>query len=132
MKNFKTTRQAVKNFPLRIILPFVTLSENRLLRMHWAARKAKQQEYLAYLTVAGAYDRRFFAGEKEKRTVEIYSYRKRRIDPDNLIGGMKPLIDCLRKMKLIWDDSPKYLDLTVVQETDGKDPRTEIVIYNED
>lgn len=124
----------MKKFPLRIvriILPVVTLSENRLLRMHWTARKAEQHKYLKWLIAAGAQDKMFYVGEKEKRAVEIYSYRKRRIDPDNLTGGMKPLIDCLRKINLIWDDSPKYLDLTVIQETDGKDPRTEIVIYKE-
>jgi Holliday junction resolvase RusA-like endonuclease len=123
-------------FPVKIILPFVTPSVNKLLRMHYFARKREQDKYKKWLAAAfgeytlGAVDRRFNA-EKEKRHLEIRSFRKRRIDPDNLIGGMKLLIDALCDVGLLWDDSPRYLDLTVIQETDGKNPRTEVSIFEE-
>jgi Holliday junction resolvase RusA-like endonuclease len=117
-------------FPVKIILPFVTPSVNKLLRMHYFARKREQDKYKKWLAAAGAVDRRFNA-EKEKRHVEIHSFRKRRIDLDNLIGGMKLLIDALCDVGLLWDDSPRYLDLTVIQETDGKNPRTEVSIFEE-
>ena len=120
-----------KPFPLLIVLPLVTPSNNRLLRMHYFARKKQKETCLKWLIAAGAKDLRFQALE-EKRVVEIHSFRKRRLDPDNLIGGMKLLIDSLCDVGLIWDDSPKYLDLTVIQETERKNPRTEIKIIREE
>ena len=57
--------------------------------------------------------------------ISIVSYRKRLIDPDNLIP--KYFIDSLRYLKVIEDDSAKHIVLEVRQEK-SKTPRTEIVI----
>ena len=123
--------QKGKPLPLLIILPVVTPSNNKLLRMHYFSRKKEKEIYQKWLIAAGVKDLKFKALGK-KRTVEIHSFRKRRLDPDNLIGGMKLLIDSLCDVGLIWDDSPKYLDLTVIQETERKNPRTEIKIIREE
>lgn len=37
----------------------------------------------------------------------------RALDPDNLVGGLKPVIDALRRMNLIHDDDPESLTLDV-------------------
>ena len=50
------------------------------------------------------------------------------LDPDNFIGGTKPLTDALKELGLIWDDSTKYISLGAEQFIDGYDPRTEIFI----
>jgi len=46
----------------------------------------------------------------------------------NLVAGFKYLEDQLQRMGLIWRDSPSYLEANYYQQTDGKDPRTEIII----
>ena len=37
--------------------------------------------------------------------------------------------DTLERMGLIWRDSEDYLEAKYYQYTDGKDPRTEVIIY---
>jgi hypothetical protein len=48
--------------------------------------------------------------------VRIKRFGTRLLDDDNLRGGAKPLIDCLKEAGLIHDDSPKWIDLDVTQE----------------
>lgn len=48
--------------------------------------------------------------------VTITSHRARAVDPDNLAGGSKYLIDALRVCGLITDDSPEHIELVVRQE----------------
>ena len=45
-----------------------------------------------------------------------YGYRKRAFDKDNLYGSSKLLVDALRDFKIIPDDTPKHINLTVKQE----------------
>ena len=51
----------------------------------------------------------------DKYTLKIISYRKRKLDKDNLYTGIKSLLDSCVEEKLIWDDSPDYVDLKVEQ-----------------
>ena len=44
-----------------------------------------------------------------KRKVIFTSYRSRRLDSDNLSGGLKYLRDTLKDVRLIYDDSPRWL-----------------------
>jgi hypothetical protein len=37
-------------------------------------------------------------------------------DKDNLYGACKPVIDCIKNLKLIRNDSPEHVELTVTQE----------------
>jgi Holliday junction resolvase RusA-like endonuclease len=69
--------------------------------------------------------------EKEKKTVRITSYRGRMLDKDNLYGGVKVCLDALRKLNLIHDDSPKWIELEVIQVSERLNPRTEIEISKE-
>ena len=65
------------------------------------------------------------------KKVKIISYRKRKCDKDNFEGGLKLLIDALKYIGLIFDDSPKWLKLEAQQQIDRNFPRTEIFIENE-
>lgn len=38
------------------------------------------------------------------------------LDPDNLIGGLKPILDALRAHDVIADDSPRAIELTAGQD----------------
>lgn len=72
------------------------------------------------------------AKEGEKRKVKIRSYRKSLVDKDNLIGGMKPLIDALRDRQLIFDDDDSHLELLEVKLIKVKskaETKTDILIY---
>jgi len=56
-------------------------------------------------------------------------FGRRLLDEDNLHGGAKPLIDCLKEAGLIHDDSPRWIDLEVKQElAPAGQERTEIEI----
>jgi hypothetical protein len=47
--------------------------------------------------------------------VVIQLIKPRLYDHDNFVGGCKPIIDSLRKLGLIHNDSPHWLDLQVEQ-----------------
>jgi len=122
-----------KLFPLKIVLPgIVTPSLNqvsRFLQYEYYKIIEMKKDYWNMLLLAAAYEDKYKAKPDEKRIVHFYSYRPRKIDSDNLSGGMKYLRDQLEKMGLVWRDSPKYLESKYFQYTDAENPRTEIVIY---
>jgi len=122
-----------KLFPLKIVLPgIVTPSQNQIAR--WLQYEyyriiQMKKSYWNMLLLAAAHEEKYKAKPEEKRIVYFYSYRPRKIDRVNLVGGFKYLEDQLEKMGLVWRDSPKYLESKYFQYTDIKNPRTEIVIY---
>lgn len=114
----------------KIILPIVTPSNNELLEMHWAALGRLKKSYMWELIAVGANDEKYKVKGKERREVRFMSFRRNTLDYGNLAGGFKKLEDALVEMKLIFDDSPKYADITYFQKIDRKDPHTEILILN--
>jgi Holliday junction resolvase RusA-like endonuclease len=64
----------------------------------------------------------------KRRRVEIVSFRARYLDKDNLYGGAKVLVDAIRDIGMIVNDSPKWIDLKVRQRLDRANQRTEIKI----
>jgi hypothetical protein len=70
-------------------------------------------------------------GESAQRArLRITRCARRLLDQDNLYGGAKPLIDCLKSSGLIEDDSPEHIELIVRQERVESidEERTEIEI----
>lgn len=67
-------------------------------------------------------------------TVTITRYGARELDVDNLVGGSKGLVDCLRALSLLVDDSPEWATLLYRQHapTPTRERRTEIHIQWED
>jgi len=120
-------------FPLKIVMPgVVTPSQNQIARwLQYEYYRIIQMKktYWNMLLLAAAHEDKYKAKPEEKRIVHFYSYRPRKIDSDNLSGGMKYLRDQLEQMGLIWKDSPRYLKSKYFQYTDTKKPRTEIIIY---
>lgn len=118
-------RQAEKN----VFIPVVTPSMNRLLHS-W-----KTYHY-SYKRPWGRTISLFFQSrkaEKIRRYILIVTYHNRFYDKDNHIGGCKPVIDALRKLGWIWDDSTAWLDAQYEQKKIGEDGVTEsgtrIVIF---
>lgn len=113
-----------------IVIPILTPSLNELLRTHRNERR-KLKNMLKARILAAIYDMQMEVRKMRKpskRIVAITSYRKRRMDPDNFTGGLKQLIDSIKELGLIWDDSPKWLDLRTEQRLDFHEQRTEIYI----
>jgi len=114
----------------QISIPVVTPSNNEIRGMHHRAYKRLKQNLAAHI-LGKLLDQGWEINElkiPQKRKVEIISYRKRRFDFDNHVGGLKPLLDALQDVGLIWDDGEKWIDLKTRQETDGENPRTEIYV----
>lgn len=116
---------------IKLVLEQITPSNNKLLRMHYRERRRLKESYMWELLVAmnenNVTPDEVVAGDRKK--LMIISYRKKLLDPDNFIGGLKLLIDGLVDMRLIHDDSPEYLELQEAgQKIDLKNPRTEIYI----
>ena len=106
-------------------------SNNQLLRMHWAARKNLKAVFIREIWAQLIEKARFpVLREKKKKSVTVTLYRRgRRYDKPNAYGGAdKMIVDSLVELGIIWNDSRPWLDLTVQQELDHKNPRTEIEI----
>ena len=70
----------------------------------------------------------------QRAHVSIVRCSTRSLDPDNLRGSVKELIDCLRYARLITDDTEAAISLDVSQEkvVSRKDHKTKLVIEYED
>jgi hypothetical protein len=85
--------------------------------MHWAEKKRLRHGFWNALAALTDVDNRMGGPEKMRVQITVHSHgaRVRRLDPDNLWGGCKPLIDAMRDVGLIKNDSPKWLDLGVAE-----------------
>jgi len=55
-------------------------------------------------------------GGRARVAVCVTRRSTRSLDPDNLVGSVKALLDCLRYAGIIGDDSSEEIELTVLQE----------------
>jgi len=119
------------------------VSPNHLLHMHWSERK-RRQNCMAEHCIAGMVcqapdvQARLHLTRPKKRRLRLTArfWSKRHFpDIDNLYGGFKLLIDCLRVQRLrrvkrrltlvpnkygvIWDDDDKWLELEADHEKIG-------------
>ena len=112
-----------------IVIPCAMPSLNQQLRMHHYARMRLKKECVKAvgdaLKVSGYLVMEMI--RPSRRKVTIISYRKRLLDEDNNVGSTKPLLDAVKDMGLIWDDSPKFCELVTRQEKAGE-VKTEIQI----
>lgn len=109
-----------------LTIPQKVESRNVLDRKHWAVKRRNKQIWAVFVRNQMKLKkiRECEIGEKFKLT--IISYRKKLLDYDNLVGGVKQLLDACSEEKLIWDDAPKYLNLKVEQHI-GKKYETIII-----
>ena len=56
------------------------------------------------------------ADVQTKMRVKIHIAHKQKFDPDNLVGSVKVILDALREIHFLADDSPELLELEVTQE----------------
>jgi hypothetical protein len=110
-------------------------STNELMRMHWAVRRRTEKHLRMWIIDAIATDSGEYKTippadwpESRRCRMTIRAFRKRHLDPDNAHGGLKLLIDAIKHLRLIHDDSPAWLDLSYDERIDGVRPRVEIEI----
>ena len=103
-----------------ITLPIKVESRNKLDRQHWAVKRKSKQIWALFVRNQMKFNKIKKAETGEKFKLTIISYRKKLLDYDNLVGGVKGLLDACIDEELIWEDSPKYLDLVVEQYTSKK------------
>lgn len=113
---------------LHLVMPRLTPSLNKLIRLHWRERQQLQRTWDWEVKAAMRETYQEITFDYPKRMVRIISYRKRIMDADNYIGGLKPLCDSLILNHLLVDDSNKFMILDASQERDLKTQRTEVII----
>jgi Holliday junction resolvase RusA-like endonuclease len=121
---------------IKLVVWKIPPSSNEYLRMHWAVKKRLRSNFAWLLKIAAA--PHILTAEKMAAHVQITIFsnapkatggRARRLDYDNLYGGVKPLLDAMKDIRLIVNDSPKWLDPGVSECRDPvESPRTEISI----
>ncbi len=114
-------------------IPRVTPSNNVMLRMHHMARHKLNETWIWEIRAAindweHEYGEIVVAGWGVKRGVRIVSHRHNQVDEDNLLGGTKPMIDALVHHRLLWNDTPKDMVLSVDQKIDRDNIGTYIEI----
>ena len=90
----------------------LTPSLNKLVkgRTHWTDYR-KMKEAWFYLAKLAVQDLEIPRPKPfELRRLEVTSYRVALLDPDNLKGGMKIMLDALVDAELLYDDGPKFLE----------------------
>ena len=101
-------------------------SGNTIIRNHWAVNRRNKQEWAILVRNQMRLRKIKKATIDDKYTLLIISYRKRKLDKDNLYTGCKSLIDACVQEDLIFDDSPDFIDLKVEQYT-AKEEHTMII-----
>ena len=107
--------------PLKITISTPPPSLNVLLRMHYHKRvKLKRRIRLEVWAQTGG---RAFRGPDVLPHHLLYPvtitgtrYGKQPLDPDNLIGSLKPVIDALVWCKVLFDDTEKHVSIGEIKQ----------------
>jgi hypothetical protein len=97
---------------MKLIIEDVPESLNKTLRMHWAERAKYNKKWYELVRSQATPTRK----KPGRMRVTISQMRKRLLDKDNLYGSCKPIVDGLKKVGLIKDDHPDWVDLKCVQQ----------------
>lgn len=112
-----------------LLVDYLPPSLNVTRREHWSeVRKHKQRAIeRLFIACANSGGKPCFVGPVKVSIGRLWGKGQRALDHDNLFGGVKPLIDAMRRPKkagkggqgglgIIEDDAPHMLDLDVWQE----------------
>ena len=124
---------------LRLEVAAAAPSPNELRRRyrHWAAYKRLREDWeqRLFLAVPGRQRRAWLRMVVEKRPrvrVEVTVFRKRPLDPDNLTGSLKPVLDGMKNLGLIVDDSKEWIELGPTKQERARGMREATVIELEE
>ena len=104
-----------------ITLPICVQSRNKLDKMHWAARHRLRNQYCLLVRNQMRLNKIKKSEPGQVYSIAILTFRKYRIrDYDNLVGGLKQLLDALSKEGFIWDDDTNYIGNPKVSQQGSK------------
>jgi hypothetical protein len=104
-------RRREADFVLEIPDGVLTPSNNRELRKHWSARYRESEDWFYRVKLAAQNYEIPRQGPAERRVVCVLSFRVSPVDPDNLAGGLKQLLDAMRAAELISNDREADIEL---------------------
>lgn len=116
---------------IELTIPRLPKSPNSLRAHHWTVKHRDKKDWDMEVTIARNRigSSRHPTRERKSVTVRLFS-AKCPLDPDNLHGSIKPILDALKANGLIYDDAEEWLEYTVSQHKVAtvKEARTEISI----
>ena len=95
-------------------IPRAPVSPNDLLGYHWRYRMKNTALWRQEIHYA-LHAQRYNGLPLPKAKISIERRGKGTLDPDNLVGSVKPILDALRYAQVIEDDTPAHIQLTVTQ-----------------
>ena len=98
---------------MKLTIPAVPPSPNRVLGKHWSTKAGEKNKWILLVRAMSTPLPMQFA---ERKKVDITLAHSRLYDEDNAYAAVKPVVDALKHWRLIWDDSPEWIDLIVWQE----------------
>ncbi len=101
---------------------------NKYAYAHWRVRHSDKKRWAKLLMVEAA--TRQIPAATGPRVLTLERHGRRRLDPDNMIGGAKGIIDELRKLKLLLNDDDKSVQIMArnVKLVKGETPYTVIIL----
>ncbi len=113
-----------QTLPRAIVIRRRVPSQNASMYRHWSAYTAERDAWFVLLRCQLPPRR---APPEVAVRMAIRSYRQRLVDFANLVGGAKPIPDCLIRLGYLKDDSPKWFNCEYLQlQVKKSEERTEI------
>jgi hypothetical protein len=89
-------------------------SRNAVDKLHWTKRQ-KLRERWQWLIRAALLNQRLQVQRFPMAQIRIERYSPRKLDDDNFVGGAKQLVDALKHLGFIVDDTAKHVRIEYVQ-----------------
>lgn len=110
-----------KKDQVELFIPRLSLSLNQWQRLHWRDRarlkSVWEQEFMAAVADVPTGKRpAWLKPAQGKRRVHVTRFSRGTLDTDNLLGGLKPVLDAMTRQKLLEDDRPGLLLLEASQQ----------------
>lgn len=100
---------------MKLEIKAIPPSLNKVLRMHRWAKKDLKDEWILLVREQLNADR-LKCSSTQRMKVKVTIHHSRLYDRDNAWGACKVLFDALRHWLLIHDDSPEWLEATILQQ----------------
>lgn len=106
---------SLPDLPFSTVFDRLIISQNKTTYSHWSVYKKDHRNWVSRVRfqLAG------LSGARLRSSVwhieRQYCPPNRELDYANLVGGAKPLIDCLTEVGVIYDDAPQYFTCTYGQ-----------------
>ena len=95
-------------------LAYRSKSRNEIDKYHWAQKRLLKKQYA--ILVRNQMKLKNIKKTSKYQKLLITCNRKRRLDYDNLVGGLKQLIDALVCEGFIFDDDPTHVEMHITQQ----------------